>query len=232
MKVSECLAYVENRKREKSKFDPKARKGVFLGYDSNSTPYLLQDIETRKLTRARNVVFNERKLLGFTSEPRETENDLLFDVTFEDQNEAEDSQNVVKIEIKKEDPEIVIKPEVLVDEESSSNSETENQIELTMSSTINPEYEVGPDDQVESSRNLNLTPESQAPPITPRRSIGPNRPRPSKIPVLQERSQKASDVQQTSQEVKPKLKVPSKLDMAKVLVMIRLPSSTDKCIKG
>ena len=62
-------------------------------------------------------------------------------------------------------------------------------------------------------------------------SIGPSPPRPSRIPVLQERSQKPSDVQQTSQVVKPKTKVPSKLDMAKQLVNIGLPSSTDKCIE-
>ena len=231
MKVFGCLGYVNHRKREKSKFDPKARKHVLLGYDSNSTAYLLQDIETRKLTRARNVVFNERKVVGFTNKTRETENDLLFDVTFEDQNEAEDSQNFVKIEIKEEGPEIVIKPEVLVDDESSSSSETENQIELTRSSRITPDYEVGPDNQVGSTRNLTLTPESQAPPIPPRRSIGPSPPRPSKIPVLQKRSQKPSDVQQTSQVVKPKTKVPSKLDMAKQLVKIGLPSGTDKCIE-
>ena len=130
-----------------------------------------------------------------------------------------------------EGPEIVIKPEVLVDDESSSSSEIENQIELTRSSTINPDYEVGPDSQVESTRNLTLTPESQAPPIPPRRSIGPSPPRLSRIPVLQERSPKPSDVQQTSQVVKPKTKIPTKLDMAKQLVKIGLPSSTDKCIE-
>ena len=75
LKIFGCLAYVKNRKREKSKFDPEARKHVFLRYDSNSTAY-------RILTRARNVVFNEREVVGFTNEPRETENDLLFDVTF------------------------------------------------------------------------------------------------------------------------------------------------------
>ena len=93
-------------------------------------------------------------------------------------------------------------------------SEIENQIELTRSFTINPEYEVGPDNQVESTRNLTLTPESQASPIPPRRCIGPNPPRPSKIHVLQGRPTKSIDVQQTSQVVKPKTKVPSKLDMA------------------
>ena len=176
-------------------------------------------------------MFNERKVVGFTNEPREAEDDLLFDVTFEDKNEAEDSQNVVKIDIKEEGPEIAIKPEVLVDEESSSSSETENQIELTRRSTINPDYDVGPVNQVESTRNLTSAPESQTPPIPAKRSFRPSPPRLSKIPVLQERSQKAKDVQQTSQTVKPKTKIPSKLDMAKQLVKIGLPSSTDKCIE-
>ena len=54
---------------------------------------------------------------------------------------------------------------------------------------------------------------------------------PSKNPVLQEPSQKARYVQQTSQIVKPKTKVPSKLDMAKELLKIRLLSNTDKCIE-
>ena len=113
-------------------------------------------------------------------------------------SKAEDSQNVVKIDIKEESPKKVKKTEVLVDEESSSSKETENQIELTWSFTINPEYEVGPDKKVESTRNLTLAPKSQEPLVPPRRSIGPSPPRPSKLPVLQERSQKASDVQQAS----------------------------------
>ena len=138
----------------------------------------MQDIETRKLTRARNFVFNEKKVVGFTNNLRETENDLLFDVTFEDQNEAKVGQNVVKIDIKEECPEIKIKPEVLIDEESSSSSETENHIELKRSGNINPENEVESDNQVESTRNFSLTPESQAPPIPPRKSIGPNPPTP------------------------------------------------------
>ena len=70
LKVFDCLADVKNRKREKSKFDPKARKYVFLGYDINSTAYLLRDIETRKLTGARKFVFNEKKVVDFTKEPK------------------------------------------------------------------------------------------------------------------------------------------------------------------
>ena len=48
-------------------FDPEALKHVFPGYVNNSTAYLLQDTETTKLTRARNVVFDENKVGGFTN---------------------------------------------------------------------------------------------------------------------------------------------------------------------
>ena len=64
-------------------------------------------------------MFNDRKVVSFTNEPREAENDVLFDVTFEDQNEPEESQNVVKIDIKDEGLEIVITPEILVDDKIS-----------------------------------------------------------------------------------------------------------------
>ena len=108
----------------------------------------MQGIETRKLTRARNVVFIEKKVVGFTNELREAENDLLFEVTFEDQKESKDTQDV-KIDIKEEATQIEIKPELLVnDEESSSKGKTESQIELTRSVTINTEYEFGPHNQV------------------------------------------------------------------------------------
>ena len=78
-------------------FDPKTRKHVFLGYDSKGTAYLLKDIETRKLTRARNVVFYEKKLVGFTNELRVEESNLLFDLTFGDEIEAEDKKIIVTV---------------------------------------------------------------------------------------------------------------------------------------
>ena len=73
-------------------------------------------------------MFNERKVVGFTNELKRPENDILFDLTFEDQIEAKNSENVVKIDIKEEALEVKIKPEVLVDEENSSSSETDNHI--------------------------------------------------------------------------------------------------------
>ena len=75
---------MKNRKRVKPKFD-QSTENAFLGYDGNSTAYQLQENETRQLTRARNVGFNGKRVVGFINVRREDENeDLLFDATFDD----------------------------------------------------------------------------------------------------------------------------------------------------
>ena len=128
----------------------------------------MQDIETRKLTRARIVVHIERKVVDFINERREEENDLLYDVGSDDKTKAEDNKLTVTVKNKDGVLEIQVRSEV--DEEKSLSSETAN--------------------QVGNTRNLTLVLKSQAPPIAPG-----NTPRPSRILVLQERSQKANDVQ-------------------------------------
>ena len=209
MKVFVCLAYVKNPKHEKSEFYPKTQRHIFLGCDIKSTAYLLQDSETRKLIRARNVVFNERKVVGLTNELREEENDLLFDATFDEKTEIQDKKMIVKLKNMDKNPKKEFRSEV--DGENSSRSESE--------------------DQVERSRRVTLSPEVQASTFPPKRPTDPSPPRPSRTLVISEMSQKASDVQQTSKIVKPKTKLPSKLDMAKQLSNIGLLSSTDKCIE-
>ena len=92
-----------------------------------------------------------------------------------------------------------------VEEENSSSSESEN--------------------QVESSRRITISPDVRAPHFPPKIPACANPPRLSRTLVLQEWSQKTTDDQQTSQVVKPKTKVPSKLDKAEHLVKIGLPSS-------
>ena len=205
LKVFGCLSYVKNRNSEKSKFDAKARKHVFLDYDGNSTAYLLQDIETRKLTRARNVVFNEKKIVGFTNEARENENDdLLFDVTF-DESENNKPESLPKVEVKDESPEVEVKVENVTDEENSSSSESESNVDTT--NMIIPNSEV----QVEE--------------LTPSRTDQKFQARPSRIPVLQERFQTSSDVQRTPQVVRPKTKVPSNLELTGQYLKIAILSS-------
>ena len=133
MKNFGCLGYVKNHKREKSKFDPKKRHHVFLGYDGNSTAYLLQDIETRKLSRARNV-FYEKRVVGFTNEMRDDENDdLLFDVFLDNETEQSNAESVEKIVVD-------VKVENSTGEKTSSSSESENYVDTT--STIIPYSEL------------------------------------------------------------------------------------------
>ena len=72
-----------------------------------------------KSTRARNVVFKEKIVVGFSNGLREEENGFLFDVTFEDQTEAVDNENGVLMDIKEAILEMEIKPQVLADEERS-----------------------------------------------------------------------------------------------------------------
>ena len=84
-------------------------------------------------------------------------------------------------------PEVEVKVENATDEEYSSGSKSENYADPT--STIIPNSEV------------------QVQVVTPSSSDQLFQTRPSRIPILQERYQTSSDVQQTPHVVKPKIKV-------------------------
>ena len=113
-------------------------------------------------------------------------------------------------------------------EDSSSREESQNHVRSTSSAAIGPEVS---SKEPSASINLTFNADVQFLPISPRTSVGPSLPIPSRIPVPQERPYHTSDVQQTSQTLKGKTKVPSKLDMPKQVAKIGLPSSTDKCIQ-
>ena len=194
----------QNGNRQNSQFHPKSRKHFFLGYDSNSTAYFLQDIATRKLTRARNVIFDETKVVGFKNETKDIEDDLLFDISFDEESVEPDNQIVVKSEIKDENS-----SEPLIDtkneerEDSSLSGENQIQIESTNSANIVPEVSLR---KPSAPRNIRSNPEVQVQPINPKTSSGPSPPRPSRTPVPKERPHLASDVQQTLQTVQSKKK--------------------------
>ena len=57
--VFSCLAcYLDRGNRRK--LDPMGKKSKFIGYDEESKAYLLMDLETRQVMRARSVTFNEK----------------------------------------------------------------------------------------------------------------------------------------------------------------------------
>ena len=136
---------------------------------------MLQDVETRKLTPARNIVFKEKKVVGFSNESREDEYfDLLFDVTFEDEIEQGNVDKIVEVEVKNEQPEVENKREKSSDEGNSSVEESESQFQSLRTVPLNPEIEVQQASPGPSERTIEL--------------------KASKIPVLQERSSRTGEV--------------------------------------
>ena len=116
------------RKRGKSKFNLKSREHVFLGYDSHSIDYLLQGKQSRKLTRASSVLFEESKIISFQIKTRDIEHDFLIDVSFDEGTFELGHQNFVKTEIRRESlSEPLAKFKNLESEKSYSSVETENQ---------------------------------------------------------------------------------------------------------
>ena len=58
VRVFGCLAYV-HKEVHWQKLDPKARKGVFIGYDNSSRSYSVLMLDTNTIVQSRSVVFDE-----------------------------------------------------------------------------------------------------------------------------------------------------------------------------
>ena len=69
---------------------------------TTATVYLLHDIENRKLTRERNVVFDKNKVIGFRNETRDIEDNLISAVSCDQKNLDVENQIIVKAEVKEE----------------------------------------------------------------------------------------------------------------------------------
>ena len=61
-KVFGCDAYTYIRPDQRNKFDPKAKKGIFVGLSTSSRAYLVLDPRTGIVTSSRDVVFDEKVL--------------------------------------------------------------------------------------------------------------------------------------------------------------------------
>ena len=59
MRVFGCQAYILTPKEKRLKWDPKARAGLFLGYEEGSKAYRLYDIEAGQVVISRDVNFDE-----------------------------------------------------------------------------------------------------------------------------------------------------------------------------
>ena len=65
MRIFGCRAYVLTPKEKRSKWDPKAREGLFMGYEEVSKAYRVYDIEAGQVVISRDVTFDE-STFGFS----------------------------------------------------------------------------------------------------------------------------------------------------------------------
>ncbi|KAG3122720.1 Retrovirus-related Pol polyprotein from transposon TNT 1-94 [Phytophthora cactorum] len=73
MRVFGCRTYILTPKEKRLKWDPKARAGIFLGYEEVSKAYRLYDIEAGQVVISRDVNFDES---AFGLSPRISDEDV------------------------------------------------------------------------------------------------------------------------------------------------------------
>lgn len=52
-----CLAYVSTFGRDRSKFDDRADRGIFVGYENGMKGYKIYNLKSKKVVVSRNVIF-------------------------------------------------------------------------------------------------------------------------------------------------------------------------------
>ena len=67
LRVFGCTAYVMKRKINLRKLDSRSVKAKFIGYDDRSTAYILQEFDSKKVIKARNVIFRESEIQSFSA---------------------------------------------------------------------------------------------------------------------------------------------------------------------
>jgi hypothetical protein len=78
LRVFGCTAYVKKRKVNIRKLDSRSVKAKFIGYDSNNTAYILQELDTKKIIRARNVLFKEGEIHPLPSKEEFHQEDTIL----------------------------------------------------------------------------------------------------------------------------------------------------------
>ena len=80
MRVFGCQAYILTPSEKRLKWDPKARVGIFMGYEEVSKAYRVFDIEAGQMVITRDVNFDE-STFGFSMEPSSEEvDDAVLDL--------------------------------------------------------------------------------------------------------------------------------------------------------
>ena len=122
-----CTAYVKKRNVNLRKLDARSVKAKFVGYDSKSTAYILQDLTTNKLIKARNVLFKEDEIQPLSSKEELHQEDTILKSPNLDLNEdclnEQTKEKPVGDEVGETENEVPNAPEQLPDEEEDLGEE-------------------------------------------------------------------------------------------------------------
>ena len=81
LRVFGCTAYVKKRKVNLRKLDSRSVTAKFIGYDSNSTAYVFQELVTKKIDNARNVLFKEDEIQPLSSKEEIYQEERILEST-------------------------------------------------------------------------------------------------------------------------------------------------------
>ena len=79
MRVFGCQVFMLTPEKKRSKWDPKAREGLFMGYEEVSKAYRIYDIEANRVMISRDVTFNESVFAFSPTLPQESVDDTALD---------------------------------------------------------------------------------------------------------------------------------------------------------
>ena len=79
MRVVNCRAFILTAKEKRSKWDPKAREGLIMGYEEASKAYRVYDIEADQVMISRDVIFDESAFRFSPALPQAVVEDTALD---------------------------------------------------------------------------------------------------------------------------------------------------------
>uniref|UniRef100_A0AAV1TG26 CCHC-type domain-containing protein n=1 Tax=Peronospora matthiolae TaxID=2874970 RepID=A0AAV1TG26_9STRA len=96
MRVFGCRAFILTPREKRLKWDPKAREGMFMGYEEASKAYRVYDIEAGQVVISRDITFDESTFDFSMDRPSDDDEDAELDLDLLAINEDDVRQTVYK----------------------------------------------------------------------------------------------------------------------------------------
>uniref|UniRef100_A0AAV1TFY3 Integrase catalytic domain-containing protein n=2 Tax=Peronospora matthiolae TaxID=2874970 RepID=A0AAV1TFY3_9STRA len=96
MRVFGCRAFILTPREKRLKWDPKAREGIFMGYEEASKAYRVYDIEAGQVVISRDITFDESTFDFSMDRPSDDDEDAQLDLDLLAINEDDVRQTVYK----------------------------------------------------------------------------------------------------------------------------------------